>query len=50
MQVMGSRGGWHTDMLCEASGLTIAQIACALLDLELAGQVRRTASGFQRCA
>ena len=49
LRLMGERGGWHADMLCEATGFTVAQVACATLELELAGQVRSTLSGFQRC-
>jgi len=49
-RVMGERGGWHVDLLCEASGLGAAQVACALLELELAGVARRTTGGYQRCA
>jgi len=42
---MGHRGGWSTDPLCEASGLSLSQVHCAMLMLELAGRVKRDWTG-----
>ncbi|MBI4704675.1 MAG: hypothetical protein HY744_26530 [Deltaproteobacteria bacterium] len=44
---MGGRGGWHTDALCQATGLPAGAVSAALLELELGGQARRTACGFE---
>ncbi|MBI4704607.1 MAG: hypothetical protein HY744_26180 [Deltaproteobacteria bacterium] len=44
---MGGRGGWHTDGLCQATGLPAGAVSAALLELELGGQVRRTAWGYE---
>lgn len=44
---MGERGGWHVDALCEATGLPAAAVSCALLEIELGGQARRTAYGHE---
>ena len=49
-RAMGERGGWHADPLCAAVGLSAAEVACALVELELAGEARNTADGYQRCA
>ena len=45
LAVMGHRGGWSTDPLCEASGLSLSQVHCAMLMLELAGRVKRDWTG-----
>jgi predicted Rossmann fold nucleotide-binding protein DprA/Smf involved in DNA uptake len=39
LAIMGRRGGWHPDALCEASGLAIPQIYSALTQLEMAQRV-----------
>ena len=45
LAVMGRRGGWNIDPLCEASGLSVTQVLCAITTLELAGRARRDWTG-----
>ena len=40
LEVMGRRGSWNMDALCESSGLAARDVAAALTLLELDGQVR----------
>jgi predicted Rossmann fold nucleotide-binding protein DprA/Smf involved in DNA uptake len=39
LAIMGRRGGWHPDALCDASGLPVQQVLTALTRLELSGRV-----------
>ena len=39
LALMGNRGGWHVDDLCDASGLSAAAVCAALVMCEIAGQV-----------
>lgn len=48
LDVLGARGGWHTDALVDASGLGIAEVNVALLQLEIAGRIQRDPSGLLR--
>ena len=45
--VMGKRGGWHSDELHTQSGLSISEVLGGLVELELAGRVRRGAYGHE---
>jgi hypothetical protein len=31
LAIMGHRGGWHVNSLCEKSGLSVSEVACAML-------------------
>ncbi len=42
LQTMGSRGGWHPDALCAATGMSYRQVSGTLLRLALAGRVKET--------
>jgi hypothetical protein len=46
MSVIGRRGGWTLDELCEKSGLSAREINQALIPLVLGGRLRRTEVGF----
>jgi hypothetical protein len=46
LRIMGRRGGWTPDALVDASGLAASEVNVALTLLELAGQVRCRAFGF----
>jgi len=48
LAVMGGRGGWDADALCEATGLTFGAVGAGLLTLELAGRAERDAFGRYR--
>lgn len=50
LRVMGGRGGWHPDQLCEQSGLPISSVTRALLELELSGLVRSGLYGYEPAA
>ena len=50
LAVMGQRGGWNVDALCEATGLAAQAASVALLTCELAGRVKRDAGGRYRVA
>ena len=45
LAIMGHRGGWNIDPLCEASGLSLMQVYSAITTLELAGRARRDWTG-----
>jgi len=45
LEVMGGRGGWHTDALVMATGLTVPEVSVALYELELARRVHRDWTG-----
>ena len=44
LAVMGKRGGWNVDMLCDATGLPAADVATALTVFELEGRLARDAA------
>jgi predicted Rossmann fold nucleotide-binding protein DprA/Smf involved in DNA uptake len=45
--VMGNRGGWHPDLLCKAAGVSISEVSCGLLELELCGRIRAGVYGYE---
>lgn len=48
--VIGKRGGWHADQLCEESRLSISEVMCGLLELELCGRIRPGVYGHEPVA
>ncbi|RLB62651.1 MAG: hypothetical protein DRI90_08620 [Deltaproteobacteria bacterium] len=44
---MGTRGGWHSDALCAATGMSYGDVSGALLTLVLAGCVEETFSRYR---
>ncbi len=47
LKTMGSRGGWHPDALCAASGMSFKDVLRALLDLVLTGRAIETYHGYE---
>jgi hypothetical protein len=45
LRIMGQRGGWIADALCEKSDLSASEVAVALTALQLARRVARDAAG-----
>ena len=43
--LIGGRGAWHLDAVCETLGMTPGVAGAVLMTLELAGAVRRDATG-----
>ena len=46
LTLIGGRGGWSVDALCEASGLPVRAVVVALGQLELAGRVQGDPFGY----
>jgi hypothetical protein len=46
--VMGKRGGWHIDYLCNASALHVDAVLEAVLLLEMRGLVQQETAGMYR--
>ncbi|RLB54084.1 MAG: hypothetical protein DRI90_20600 [Deltaproteobacteria bacterium] len=50
LSTMGTRGGWHPDALCAATGMSYGDVSGALLTLVLAGCVEETFSCYRALA
>ncbi|RLB49121.1 MAG: hypothetical protein DRI90_24830 [Deltaproteobacteria bacterium] len=47
LATMGSRGAWHPDALCQATGLGYSEVSTALLQLSLIRRVKQTYQGYE---
>ena len=47
LATMGSRGAWHPDALCQATGLGYSEVSNALLRLALVRRVKQTYQGYE---